>query len=153
MILPEFGPVLDQELDQEFGPALDQELDPVFDRKLDPGLNRTQSAFPKRMRASQIGSNAGPIPGPNAGSNAQPKPKPERTLVPRPDSGRIPLSTVTNHMTRSNARHGTKRKYSRDTETESDIEHKPTGKPQAKRQTLLQVVVPAWVQRPKLNTG
>jgi hypothetical protein len=40
----------------------------------------------------------------------QPKPKPERTHALQPDSGRMPLSTVTNHMTRSNARHGTKRK-------------------------------------------
>jgi hypothetical protein len=117
MILPEFGPALDQALDPEF----DQE----FDRKLDPGLDRTQSAFPKRMRTSQIGSNAGPIPGPNTGSNAQPKPKPEHTLVLQPDSGRIPLSTAANHMTRSNARHGTKRKDDRGTETESDIEYKP----------------------------
>jgi hypothetical protein len=37
MILPEFGPALDQELDQELGPVLDQE----FDRKLDTSLSRT----------------------------------------------------------------------------------------------------------------
>jgi hypothetical protein len=60
MILPEFSPALDQELDQEFGPELDQALDQEFDCKLDTGLSRTQSAIPKHIHLSQIG---GPMPG------------------------------------------------------------------------------------------